>query len=284
MSSRKIILSVEEFHELYLLENSRVIDVQFSLGNELESRRLYETGHIPGAVFLNLETDLSGEITEETGRHPLPLLEDFVSHLKQLAITPDLTILVYDNFNAGAAARVWWMLTTLGYDDVYVLEGGISKWDQAGFELTHVNPTPEPVSDLGIPIPNAWEKGRLPMIHAQELNQKINASGNFVLVDSRNRERYKGLESGPDNLKGHITGAINIPWAEAIDNNGELFPEDHQRSRFKPLTNANGIVYCGSGVAACFNIMLAAQLDLPLLSLYPGSFSEWERKFPNQLE
>ncbi len=260
------------------------LDTQFILGDPKGGHTLFLKRHIPDAIFVDLDGVLCGEINERTGRHPLPKLKDFVSFLENSGIGKNERIVVYDNGGGGFAARLWWMLRTLGYNDVAILNGGIDGWIEAGYPVKtgeeKLERPPVKLED----IPQSWEDGLYPVVKAEVLKEAI-LENLLVPIDSRNQERYLGLEKGPDFLAGRIPTALNLPWAENLDpNNGRLLPKDTLKTKFEKIISDRSIFYCGSGVTACFNVLLAEWLGFGRKPLYPGSWSEWIRKYPNFIE
>ncbi len=268
-------ITTEELHDR--LDEFLLIDVQFVLGDSEASERCYTKGHINGAIHLNLETEVSGEISKRTGRHPLPQLEQFISTLERKGISPDRKIAIYDNFSGGAAARVWWMLKTLGFPDVFVVAGGIDRWREM-YEITTDIQIPAPVKLDRSSFPESWDSGEFPIVSDKDI-----LNGNFVLVDSRNRERYLLQESGPDPVIGRIPNALNLPWGENVGDDGLPLGKTELLERFSHLRGKPIVFYCGSGVSACFNILLAHELGLGIQTLYPGSYSEWYKRHPEKL-
>ncbi|RMG41395.1 MAG: sulfurtransferase [Methanobacteriota archaeon] len=259
------------------------LDTQFVLGDPKGGYSLYLERHIPNAIFVDLDGVLCGEITEKTGRHPLPDLKKFVSFLEQNGIDMNNKIVVYDNGGGGFAARLWWMLRTLGFEHVAVLNGGIDYWVRKGFPIAsgteNVDRTPVILHDL----PTTWQEGLYPIIDAKQLKKGI-LNDSLVPIDSRNHERYLGLEKGPDFMAGRIPKALNLPWGEHLDNDGKLLPKENLKNRFSKIVSKQNVFYCGSGVTACFNVLLAEWLGFGRIPLYPGSWSEWIRLYPDFVE
>lgn len=270
----KYFISPEELHAN--IEDYHLVDVQFVLGDEQASFDCYNKAHLSGSVFLNLESEVSDKVTELTGRHPLPPVDKFLDILESKGISPEQTIAVYDNFGAAGASRVWWMLTSLGFKEVRVMIGGIQLWMEkypvVGTETKIIPSTIDRES-----MPNRWEDGLLPVVRHDKVRS------HSLLVDSRNRERYNLEESGPDPVIGRIPDAINLPWGENLKENSELLPLSELQGKFQEiLKGKQAVFYCGSGVSACFNILLAKELGLGTQILYPGSWSEWYKLHPKE--
>ncbi len=259
------------------------IDTQFILGDPEGGKRLYTNQHIPHAVFLDLDGILCGQVSEMTGRHPLPPIESFIKHLENLGLTVQDKIIVYDNGGGGYAARCWWMLKTLGFENVSVMRGGIDLWKRLNLPTekgeSHWNRNPTKLKDM----PTSWNNGSYPLVDARTLKENIQ-SGNMTPIDSRNRERYMGLDAGSDFLAGRIPTAKNLPWKENLSETLDILPKDELKHKFQNVISENSVFYCGSGVTACFNILLAEYLGLGRYPLYAGSWSEWIRKYPEFIE
>lgn len=246
----------------------RVADCRFSLADPLAGRFAYLGGHIPGAVYLDLETDLSAPPREDRkgGRHPLPEPETLAKTLSQAGIGDGHFVVAYDEPPAGGmfAPRLWWLLRWLGHDNVAVLDGGIGAWLEAGGELKSAVPehpqahlTPEPRPEM--------------VVDARGVE---NRAAGTVLVDSRAQGRYRGETEPIDPVAGHIPGAINREWLEGLDATGRFKDPAAQQERFAGL-NGEIVAYCGSGVSASAN-MLALQLaGREEAKLYAGSWSDW---------
>lgn len=259
------------------------LDTQFVLGDPEGGYKLFLERHVPRAMFVDLDGVLCGPISERAGRHPLPDLKQFISFLEENAIGKEQRIVVYDNGGGGFAARLWWMLRTLGYPDVAVMNGGIDAWIDAGLPVEKGGAT-ENRSRIKLDgLPETWEGGYYPIVGSQELKTGIER-GIIVPIDSRNRERYLGLEKGPDFLAGRIPAALNLPWGEHLEKDKKLLPREILEKRFGEILSNKSIFYCGSGVTACFNVLLAEWLGFGKIPLYPGSWSEWIRIFPDFIE
>ncbi|MDR5863616.1 sulfurtransferase [Halomonas campisalis] len=243
----------------------RVLDCRARLGEPDAGRRLWQAGHVPGSLHLDLDRDLAGA-PGEGGRHPLPTREAFTAVLQRLGITPELPVVVYDDMGGQlAAARAWWMLACwAGHPDVRVLDGGLRAWQAHGGEL--------PLGSKNTTAPSAW---RPRFAETAWVDADRVFSGRELKVDARSPERFRGEVEPIDPVAGHIPGARCRPSAANLDEDG----------RFKsPATldaelpeAAEIIAYCGSGVTACHNILAYAVAGRPLPRLYPGSWSEWIR-------
>jgi thiosulfate/3-mercaptopyruvate sulfurtransferase len=257
-------------------ENVRVIDCQFSLADPLKGKKDYLQGHIPGAVYFDLEQDLSGTIGEHGGRHPLPNIDDLIRKVENAGIDNDKTVIAYDQGEGAFAARFWWLLQYMGHNKVYVLDGGFKNWLEANSPVT-----------VEIPV---FKKAEFRLILRSELLATFEEvkeaveTQNQVLVDSREEKRYLGLEEPIDKKAGHIPGAINKPWMEGVKS-GHYLPVPEQLQRFSDLdSNQSIIVYCGSGVTAVPNFLALTEAGFQKVKLYVGSFSDWISYEENKIE
>jgi thiosulfate/3-mercaptopyruvate sulfurtransferase len=237
----------------------------------------YQQSHLQGALFVDVNTQLA-DIKDDVsigGRHPLPTLEEFSKTLSDLGITPETWVVVYDDKNgANAAARFWWMLSSIGHEKVQVLSGGIQAAIQAGFPTSSAVEVPNKVSSY--PIQN-WEWPTIDLEGMDEMIQK----DNFLVIDVRESQRFKGETEPIDLVAGHIPGATNIPFTTNLDADGLfLSPEELKEKYQKAFENTdsdNRVVHCGSGVTACHTLLAMAVAGLPIPQLYVGSWSEWSR-------
>ena len=237
----------------------------------------HQQSHLLGALFVDVNTQLA-DIKEDVsigGRHPLPTVDQFSKTLTDLGITPETWGVVYDDKNgANAAARFWWMLRSIGHDKVQVLSGGIQAAIQAGFPTSSAVEVPTQVESYPV---QHWQ---WPTIDLQGMDDMIQKD-NFVVIDVRESQRYRGETEPIDLVAGHIPGATNIPFTTNLDANGfflspEELKEQYQKA-FENIPEENRVVHCGSGVTACHTLLALAIADLPMPKLYVGSWSEWSR-------
>lgn len=254
------LISAEELQDL----PSRVLlDVRWVLGRD-DGAQQYAQGHIPGAVFVDLERELSGAVGEHTGRHPLPLPADFEAAARRWGINQDSHVVVYDDSGALAAARAWWLLRHAGFENVQVLDGGLDAWKQASGQLSTQAPAVGPGS-----VSLSW--GRMPVVEFDELDSLPG-----VLIDSRATARYLGIEEPVDPVAGHIPGALNRPTTDNIDEQARFYDPQVLRAGFEKLgaQQPGSAAYCGSGITAAHQVLAAASAGIEL-GLYPGSWSEY---------
>jgi thiosulfate/3-mercaptopyruvate sulfurtransferase len=247
----------------------RVLDVRWSLGGPA-GLPLYDAGHIPGAVYVDLDTELArhGELDE--GRHPLPLVEEFQAAARAWGLSDGETVIVYDDWSSLAAGRAWWLLRYMGVADVRVLDGALPAWTAAG------HPLATGADDLANVVPGtiSLSAGHEPVLTADD-TASLPLSG--VLLDARAGERYRGETEPIDPRAGHIPGAISAPTSDNLDDAGHFLDAATLRERYEALgvsvDRAVG-VYCGSGITAAHDA-LALTIAGFRPALFPGSWSAW---------
>lgn len=242
-------------------DDVRVVDVRWYLGGP-PGRDAYLAGHIPGAVFLDVDTELSEPATTADGRHPLATPERFAAALGRAGIGAGVPVVAYDDRGGSIAARLWWMLHVLG-EPVAVLDGGLTAW---GGELTSDVPAYSPVERAA----RAWPAGAF-------VDAEAVATGDAVLLDARTAERYAHGDPAFDPRPGHIPGAVSAPWAQNLDpESGRFLSSERLRERYAALIGDRRVVaYCGSGVTACHDLLALAVAGDREGALYPGSWSQW---------
>lgn len=250
----------------------RLVDVRFDLADPAAGRRAYLEGHLPGAVHLDLEQDLSSPVAPggRGGRHPLPDPQALATRLGRLGIGDGHEVVVYDAGSDMFAARAWWLLRWLGHERVRVLDGGVEAWRQASGPWESEPPSPTPVRHSADPaaemvVDGDWVERRLD-------------DPSTLLVDARAGERYRGEREPIDPRAGHIPGAINRPFAGNLAG-GRFLGPDELRRRYAGLDEAERVVvYCGSGVSATHDALAMVEAGLPLPLLYAGSWSDWSSR------
>lgn len=245
----------------------RIVDCRFSLQDPQAGRQAFLAGHIPGAVFLDLERDLCAPPRPDRkgGRHPLPDPQVLAATLGQAGIDNTHHVVAYDAPPEGGmfAPYLWWLLRWLGHERVAVLDGGITAWKAAGLPLSHKPTPPTPAIFTPNPQPE-W------VVDAEFVAHRPSGT---VLVDARAPERYRGEVEPLDPVAGHIPGAINRYWQEALEASGRFKPAGAQAERFTGLSGEI-VVYCGSGVSAAVNLLALHLIGKPA-RLYKGSWSDW---------
>ncbi|RAV15566.1 sulfurtransferase [Paenibacillus contaminans] len=245
-----------------------IADCRFLLGKPDVGREAYLEAHIPGAVYLDLEKDLSAPICEHGGRHPLPDIDKFVQSLSKAGIGNDTRVVAYDDQGGAMASRLWWLLRYLGHSTVYVMDEGFSAWQKASFPVSAEQKVIVPASF--VPHPQVEL-----VVSVEEVKAKLHTAGT-MLIDSREAPRYRGEVEPIDPVAGHIPGAINRFWSEGRRADGSWKSPEEQAERFADLSRDDElIVYCGSGVTACPNVLALTEAGFDKVKLYAGSWSDW---------
>jgi len=269
------LIQTNELLALYQNGTNHTVLIDASAGPDaLEN---YKKQHLEGAIFVNLETQLAevGDNAANGGRHPLPTLDGLSHTLAHLGITPETYVVVYDDKQgSNAAARFWWMLTAIGHQHIYVLNGGLQAAQKAGFPIS----IDVHVPDYAPPYPiSEWI---LPQASLADV-QQASATGTSTIIDVRDADRYAGLREPIDLIAGHIPQAINIPFTHNLKADGTFKDKDELGALYAPILHTvdadTVIVHCGSGVTACHTLLAIAVAGLPIPELYVGSWSEWSR-------
>jgi thiosulfate/3-mercaptopyruvate sulfurtransferase len=267
------LVSVEELAALAASDDELVVcDVRWYLTDPDLGRREYDEAHLPGAVFVDLHHELAGG--PGGGRHPLPNVGDFTELLGGLGIGPDSTVVAYDDAGGAIAARLWWMLRSIGHERAAVLDGGYSAWIAAekpvSAEVADVDRTTYPPVD-----------GWTGTVTADEVAESVARGG--IVIDARAAERYRGDTEPIDPRAGHIPGARNLPHMENLTSERVHRSPADLAVRFADVGD-EPIVYCGSGVTACHDLLAMAAAGTTGGRLYPGSWSEWSSDPDRPLE
>lgn len=243
-----------------------VLDVRWALG-VTDGRERYLAGHVPGAVYVDLEADLAAPPSPARGRHPLPDPDDLQAAARRWGVRGDRGVVVYDAVGGTSAARAWWLLRWAGHADVRILDGGLDAWERAGLATAAGDVRAEPGDLVVVP-------GALPVLDA-DAAADLATSG--VLLDARAGERYRGEVEPVDPRAGHVPGAVSAPTTGNLATDGAFLDEPALRARFDALGAADGRavgVYCGSGVTAAHEVAALATLGVEA-ALYAGSWSQW---------
>lgn len=244
-----------------------LLDCSFDLADPAAGERSYLEVHLPGALYVHLDRDLSGSKTGRNGRHPLRERDDYARWMGQLGITPGTPVVAYDRQGGMYAARAWWVLRWMGHADVALLDGGLPAWQEAGgvpsTELPSITPRP-----TYPPLPPA-----LPALSADQLQSRL---PEVLVIDARAPERYRGEVEPLDAVAGHIPGAVNRFFKDNLQADGRFKPAEQLRAEFAPLLDGRPVVHqCGSGATACHNLLAMELAGLNPGAIYPGSWSEW---------
>jgi thiosulfate/3-mercaptopyruvate sulfurtransferase len=241
-----------------------LLDVRWQLTDGSQPE-LYASGHIPGAVFVDLDRDLAAP-PGRRGRHPLPASEDFERAMRAAGVTNAGPVVVYDDANGLPAARAWWLLRYFGHQQVALLDGGLAAWLAAGRPLAQGDEAPEHPGDFDA------RPGAMPVIDAAQAAELATTG---VLIDARAPERYRGETEPMDPVAGHIPGARNRPMDRNLDDAGRFRPQAELADAFTDLTGTPVGAYCGSGITAAHTVLALELGGVEGAALYPGSWSEW---------
>jgi thiosulfate/3-mercaptopyruvate sulfurtransferase len=246
-----------------------ICDCRFDLTHPQAGRDAYNAGHILGAIYVDLDRDLSATKTGSNGRHPLPSPQAWADTRQRLGIDPKTTVIAYDNHGSVYASRLWWMLKASGHAHVQVLDGGLSAWNGS------IGTIPPVVAPLKTAIePQEW----VGSVTVNAMEQWLTDSKGRSLVDARSEDRFRGENETLDAIGGHIPGALNRFFKHNLSA-GQFKSPNALRAEFTALlgnTSASSVIHqCGSGVSACHNVLAMEVAGLPGSHLYVGSWSEW---------
>jgi thiosulfate/3-mercaptopyruvate sulfurtransferase len=255
------------------LRDWAVVDCRFDLQDEAWGRSQYRLSHIPGAVYASLSEDLAGKRTSATGRHPLPAVDALAELFGRLGIDRSTQVVVYDQDSGLFASRLWWSLRYLGHDAVALLDGGWAKWAREGRPTRSGEETRQAAVFVPDPRPGMT-------VAIDEVAAGLDSPA-ILLVDARGPDRFEGQSEPIDRVAGHIPGAANHFYRWNLGPDGTLLPGEALREKFTTLLGGRApeeaVVYCGSGVSACHNLLAMEHAGLPGTRLYVGSWSEWSR-------
>ncbi len=250
--------------------NWLVVDVRHQLSDTGYGEHAYAAGHVPGAVFLHCDRDLSGAMSGGNGRHPLPDPERLAQRLGDIGIGALTQVVVYDDAQGMIAGRLWWLLRWLGHDAVALLDGGLPAWQAAGGTLTSVVPTLLPRAFVTRPQDLS--------VNADYVLERLETP-HMRLVDARGADRFRGENETIDPVAGHIPGAVNRCFKDNLLPDGRFKPAARLRAEWLAVLAGSPpdlvVHQCGSGVSACLNMVAMEGAGLPGSRLYAGSWSEW---------
>jgi thiosulfate/3-mercaptopyruvate sulfurtransferase len=267
------LISVKNLVDILESPNLLVFDCRFDLANTQKGEQLYAQSHIPGAYYAHLDEHLSSPITPDSGRHPMPDLDQLQQWLGQCGMAPSKQVVVYDDSYGAMATRLWWLLKCLGHEQVAVLDGGWQAWQRAAGVETSVIPAAVSGS-----CSQAFSSDCV--VTTRQIVENLNVK-EFDLVDVRTEERFKGIKEPIDPIAGHVPGAVNIPLALNLDEDGLYKSPAELTALYSPILQSGRsgapAFMCGSGVTACHSVlaMVVAGFDQP--RVYAGSWSEWIR-------
>ncbi len=249
-------------------EDVLLCDCRFDLVDHHMGRKAYEEGHIPGAIYVDLDRDLSGEKTGKNGRHPMPSPEAWARTKTRLGIDPKTLVVAYDNHGSVYASRLWWMLKATGHANVRVLDGGLDAWNGP------IGTVPRPPTPTATPVPTMPYVG---LVLVDELVSNLQTK-NSLVIDARTADRFRGENETLDPIGGHIPDAINYCFRNNLSSKTFKSPEQLYKDFVELLgtKKTSEIIHqCGSGVSACHNILAMELAGLKGSKLYAGSWSEW---------
>ncbi|MBC8047531.1 MAG: sulfurtransferase [Fimbriimonadaceae bacterium] len=269
----KPIVSAQQVLSVKDDKNTVIVDAR----GGVDAFKRYSERHLENALHVDLETELSNKKPDaaDGGRHPLPDIHQFAITLGKLGINTKSNVFVYDDKNAAmAAARFWWMLRAVGHKHIYVIDGGLNAAIKIGFPVTDKINYPSTI--IAYPV-TEW---KMPMIKMNALESALK-NKTSLLIDVREAYGYKGESEPIDLIAGHIPGAINIPYLENLDADGNFISDEVLKNKYaillKDFSPENIICQCGSGVTACHTILALEQAGIIGVKLYVGSWSEWSR-------
>ncbi len=264
------LVSAEWLHDHITDPQVRVVDVRWYLTEPARGRVEYQESHIPGAAFVDLETELSSPRGQGPGRHPLPTPEAFRAVMERAGISNDTVVIAYDSSGGSAAARLWWLLRYFGHSQVALLNGGWQAWNAAGYPTTAEVPSFAAAQFTPTPQPDM-------LVDADAVERQRNTPGT-LLLDARATERYEGRIEPIDPKAGHIPGARSAPFAGNLNADGTLKSANELRERYNALGAAQAeqiVCYCGSGVTAAHDVLALYLAGYSDAKLYEGSWSDW---------
>lgn len=268
MDLKDSIVSTDWLAEHINEDHVRIVDCRFQLGSPNAGKDAYDHGHIPKAIYFDLEKDLSAPIGEHGGRHPLPDIATLANKLGNSGIGNQHLIIVYDDQGGMFAARFWWLLRYMGHNQVAILDGGYSKWVNEGRSIT--TEAPHFVATQFIP----HVQPEL-LVDMETVRQNI-AKSDVLIIDSRDHKRFTGEEETIDPVAGHIPSAVNYFWKGVLNAEGQWKTEEELKDHFAQIPHDQQlIVYCGSGVTACPNVLALERAGYKNVKLYAGSWSDW---------
>jgi len=246
-----------------------VVDCRFDLARPAAGEAAWQSAHIPGAVYAHLDRDLSGPVSADSGRHPLPHPAAFAATLSRWGVGPGVQVVAYDDAGGAVASRLWWMLRWAGHDAAAVLDGGLAAWVRAGGRLdasTRARPAGTfPLRTRAALVASAVEV----------------AAGEALVVDARAADRFAGRVEPIDPVAGHVPGAVNHPFQRNLADDGRFLPPAELAERWRATLGgrpgSEAICMCGSGVTACHDILALELAGQAGARLYAGSWSEWIR-------
>lgn len=271
MKTCTTLIGVDDLADHLHEANWRIFDCTFDLTRPEAGERVYETGHLPNALYAHLERDLSGPIAGKGCRHPLPDAARFARWLGAMGVGNDSQVIAYDNAGGATAVRLWWLLRWLGHEAVALLDGGSPAWQEAGYEMTTEVPAVAPAQFAAQLRTDA-------VLDAELVKSQLSQDG-VLLVDARSPERYRGESEPFDPVAGRIPGARGRFFQDNLRADGTFKPAPLLHDEFGALLGdrpvGEVVHYCGSGVTACHNLFAMECAGLTGSRIYAGSWSDW---------
>lgn len=267
------LIDPQELNALIESGHAVVVDCRFDFSNPDKGRQDWLAGHIPGAHYADLDRDLAAPITPSSGRHPLPENAEFARFLSSIGWTADKVLVAYDGGTSMLSARLWWQMRYLGFE-ARVLDGGLAAWKGSGLPLQQgaVDVVPSVAPELG--------GDQTLHVTTGEVQANLEQA-DFMILDARASDRFRGENETLDTAAGHIPGAVNFPFGRNLEMDGRFKPVAELRRQFESVlagAEPSAVVHsCGSGVSACHNILAMEAAGLGGSRLYVGSWSEWIR-------
>ncbi len=260
------ILEAAELQPFIETGSAVIFDCRFSLADFTQGRKQYLQGHIPGACHLDMESDLSGPKGSYGGRHPLPNPVLFTTRMRECGVNSDTPVIAYDDNRMAGASRLWWLMHYFGHLNVQVLNGGLKAWVHRGGSLSQDIPGTGHGNFSATPNPAM-------VMEMEELKRNRET---LALIDAREKVRYLGQEEPIDPVAGHIPGAMNLPWQSLTSDQGRFLTPEQQQQQWDTLGPLDKpVVYCGSGVTACVDLLSLTLTGVTGARLYSGSWSDW---------
>lgn len=255
----------------HVIDRCIVVDCRFDLANPQAGAAAFAQAHIPSAVFIDMDRQLSAPKSGRNGRHPMPSSDAVRALLESIGLNDDTQLIVYD-VGGMASGRLWWMARWIGHEHVAVLDGGLKAWERAGFPVTAEPGAVRPAGRLSARPP-------LSILVDADTVSAASANASRVLIDARAADRFRGENETIDPVAGHIPGSLNRPWNLNLREDGRFKPAPFLRAEFEAMLDgrhaSDVINSCGSGVSACHNILAMTHAGLTGAALYGGSWSEW---------
>jgi thiosulfate/3-mercaptopyruvate sulfurtransferase len=280
LADQNLLISAEELRARLGAADLRVIDCRFSLLQADAGRESYLEGHIPAAVYADLDKDLAGPPGPGTGRHPLPDSAALTSTFSRLGIGSSTEVVVYDDCSGALASRAWWLLRWLGHAKVSLLDGGLARWNQLAYPLDDGDTTVTAAAFIARKRPGM-------VLHTEEIVASGDSCEALRLVDARDAARFRGESEPIDPIAGHIPGALNVPLSASLNPDGTWMRQEQLQALWRTVLGEDEkgpwSVMCGSGVTACHLVISGLLAGRSEPRLYVGSWSEWIRDSSRQV-